>query len=45
MAVKIGQKVPDFEAEVYQDGKFSKIKSSDYKGIRKEYLKLPVFMD
>ena len=32
MAVKIGQKVPDFEADVYQDGKFSKIKSSDYKG-------------
>lgn len=32
MSIKIGQKIPDFEAEAYQDGKFTKIKLSSYKG-------------
>ncbi len=30
--LKIGEYVPDFEAKVYYNGKFDKIKLSDYKG-------------
>ncbi|MFA4886685.1 MAG: peroxiredoxin [Candidatus Nanoarchaeia archaeon] len=29
---KIGEKVPEFGAEAYADGKFVKVKSTDYKG-------------
>ena len=30
--VKIGQKVPEFSAEAYHVGKFTRVKSSDFKG-------------
>ncbi len=32
MSIIIGQKVPDFESEAYQSGKFTKVKLSSYKG-------------
>ena len=30
--VRVGQKAPDFEAPVYQEGKFGQVKLSDYLG-------------
>jgi peroxiredoxin (alkyl hydroperoxide reductase subunit C) len=32
MAVRVGQKAPDFEAPAFQDGKFGQVKLSDYLG-------------
>ena len=32
MAIRIGEKVPDFETEAYAEGKIQKVKLSEYKG-------------
>jgi peroxiredoxin (alkyl hydroperoxide reductase subunit C) len=32
MSVKVGQKAPDFEANVFHEGAFKKVKLSDYQG-------------